>query len=295
MSAGDRDRVRQGRADEERQERERRVQEPATDGGEAGIDPRALPAALRGARSPAGGRVPTLVARSLARLGASGNAALGRVLVARAATTAEAAADRSASSDEQDELDPSATDEQDELDPSAVAPVLAAEAGDRLAERIAAGATPSTAIAVADLETEYLVLEVAAAPGTTEPRVTSSRRAARVSLCDETLDGYARGSDAAPGGGQITTAAADLLAHPHATATIEGFTDEVGEPAANDSLSLRRAERARAAIIAAVPGLAEASVHVAGRGASGFVRPNLLEADRRSNRRVRIRVDEPAP
>jgi flagellar motor protein MotB len=187
-----------------------------------------------------------------------------------------------------------AAHEQGNIAQGAVASDLAGTGG-RVAERVAAGAVAGTLTAVADFETDFLVLDVTQTPGTTDTRITGSRQAGRVNVTDVTLDGFVTGSDVPPGGGQVATAAADLLAHPQATATIEGFTDDVGDAAVNDPLSRRRAEQVRAAIIAAGPGLIADNFHVAGRGATGFVAPNLTEADRRRNRRVRIRVEEPAP
>lgn len=167
--------------------------------------------------------------------------------------------------------------------------------GPRVAERVAVvPVSPTTLIAVVDFETDFLVLEIRQAPGTADFEITDSRQAGRVNVSDQTLDGFATGSDAPPGGGQVATAAADLVAHPQATAIVEGFTDDVGAAAVNDPLSQRRAERTRAAIIAAAPGLTQDNIHVAGRGATSFVAPNVTEADRRRNRRVRIRVEEPS-
>jgi flagellar motor protein MotB len=187
-----------------------------------------------------------------------------------------------------------AAHEQGNIAQSAVIADLAGT-GPRVAERVSPGAAAGVLNAVIDFETDFLVLEITQAPGTTDFQITNSRQASRVSVSDQTIDGYTTGSDTPPGGGAVGAAAADLLAHPQATAIVEGFTDDVGKPAVNDPLSLRRAEQVRTAIIAAGAGLVADNVHVAGRGATGFVAPNLIEADRRRNRRVRIRVEEPAP
>ena len=235
------------------------------------------------------GRGAVVVARALRRLNGQRNAAVARAAAARERD--EAAPEGAAAEPEADKQAPANLDAARE----AVAAHLAA-IGEHGAERVVAGVGPDSYIAVADLERHFLVLEISRTPGSTETTVTRSRQAARVGIVDHMLDGFASNSDALPGGGEIATAADELVAHPQATATIEGFTDDVGKPAANESLSTRRAERAREAIIAAAPDeLTEANFHIAGRGATEFVAPNDIEPDRRRNRRVRIRVEEPAP
>ena len=169
--------------------------------------------------------------------------------------------------------------------------------GPRIAERVSPGAAAGVLTAVVDFETDFLVLEITQTAGTADFQITSSRQAGRVNVSDQTIEAYATGSDATPGPGvgMIAGAAADLIAHPQSTVIIEGFTDNVGTAATNDALSLRRAEQVRAQIIASAPGLTDENVHVAGRGANNFVAPNVTDADRARNRRVRIRVEEPAP
>jgi flagellar motor protein MotB len=167
--------------------------------------------------------------------------------------------------------------------------------GPRIAERVSPGAAAGVLIAAVDFETDFLVLEITQAAGTSNFQITSSRQAGRVGVSDQTIEGYVTGSDAPPAPGAIAGAAADMLAHPQATVIIEGFTDDVGSAATNDALSLRRAEQVRAQIIAAAPGLVNDNFHVAGRGANNFIVPNTTDAERARNRRVRIRVEEPAP
>ena len=262
------------------------------------IAPRSIGEVLRG-MPPAGRGTRAVLARSLRRLqGEQGNAAVARVLASREAAPAQGAGDSAQAGlapadDAPAPEEPSAAPEPEVEDiPEEAIAAAFASAADRVAERIAGNAAAFTA--VADRERDFLVLEVAQAAGTTGAQVQSQRQAARIGISDATLDGYAASSATPPGGSQIATAASDLLAHPLSTATIEGFTDDAGKPAANDSLSVRRAEEARAAIMAAAPGVPEDCFHIAGRGASEFVRPNLVELDRRRNRRVRIRVEEPA-
>ncbi len=189
-----------------------------------------------------------------------------------------------------------AAHEQATLAQSAVVADLAGT-GPRIAERVSAGATAGVLNATVDFETDFLVLEITQAAGTSDFQITNSRQAGRVNVSDQTIEGYVTGSDGTPaaGVGMVAAAAADLIAHPTATAIVEGFTDNVGSAATNDSLSRRRAEQIRAQIIASAPGLTGDNVHVAGRGANSFIAPNATEADRARNRRVRIRVEEPAP
>jgi len=184
--------------------------------------------------------------------------------------------------------------EQANLAQSAVIADLAG-IGPRIAERVSPGAAAGVLVAAVDFETDFLVLEITQTAGTADFQITSSRQAGRVGVSDQTIEGYVTGSDAPPAPAAIAGAAADMLAHPQATVIVEGFTDNVGSAATNDALSLRRAEQVRAQIIAAAPGLVNDNFHVAGRGANNFITPNTTEAERARNRRVRIRVEEPAP
>jgi hypothetical protein len=170
--------------------------------------------------------------------------------------------------------------------------------GPRIAERVSPGAAAGVLLASVDFETDFLVLEITQTAGTSDFRITSSRQTGRANVSDQTIDQYVTGSDAVPAGpgaGMVAGAAADMVAHTQATIVVEGFCDNVGTPATNDALSLRRAEQVRAQIIAANPALTNDNIHVAGRGSTGFVAPNATEVDRARNRRVRIRVEEPAP
>jgi flagellar motor protein MotB len=294
VSSGGRDR----RSRDPTEDDEQPQPEPAP--AEAEIDPRAIAEVLRGAR-PAGRGSAAVVARALGRLQSGhGNAAIGRALAARepgqalaSGPSPQRSAIAGADVPAADVGEVPAAREQDGVDKSAVIADLAG-IGARVAERVAPGARTGVLHAVVDFETDFLVLELTQSPGTADFEITSSRQAGRAEISDQTLDGYASRSDTPPGSGQVATAAADMLAHPRATATIEGFTDDVGKAAVNDPLSLRRAEQVRAAIIAAAPGLTAESFHVVGRGANDFVAPNLTDADRRRNRRVRVHVEEPA-
>ena len=188
-----------------------------------------------------------------------------------------------------------AAHEQGNIAQSAVISDLAGT-GPRIAERVSPGGA-GVLNATVDFETDFLVLEITQSPGTADFQITNSRQAGRVNVSDQVIDSYVTGSDAPPaaGAGTIAAAAADLIAHPQATAIIEGFCDNVGTAAVNNTLSRTRADQVRSQIIAAAPGLLNDNFHTVGRGSTGFVASNLTDADRARNRRVRIRVEEPSP
>jgi outer membrane protein OmpA-like peptidoglycan-associated protein len=166
--------------------------------------------------------------------------------------------------------------------------------GGRVATRLAPGATANTFVVVFDYEFYFLVLDATAAPN--DNQVSGAREAARVPVSSHTIDGFVTGQDAMPasGGAAVTAAKAQLTAHPQSTATIEGFTDNVGTPAVNDPLSQRRADAVRTALTPAGDPLFN-TTHAHGRGATSFVAGNATDADRARNRRVVIRIEEPAP
>ena len=168
--------------------------------------------------------------------------------------------------------------------------------GNRVCSRTSAGASATESFRNQDFETYFLVFKLTDHGGG-DFRVSDVRRAAPVIVNTYTIDGFATGSDAVPGGGgaSIAAASADLAAHPRATCHVEGFTDDVGGAGVNDPLSQRRARRTRDAIIATGIGVSHGSFALYGRGATGFVSGNASSADRARNRRVVITVREPAP
>lgn len=143
-----------------------------------------------------------------------------------------------------------------------------------------------------DFATHFLVWRELRS-GTDFP-VANARVATRNAVSTHTIEGFATGSDAMPGGGAAIAAAAraDLVAHPQATAHIIDFTDAVGNAAGNDPLSRRRAATVRAAL--AGGGVGRGALHAAGSGATAFVAANDSDANRRRNRRVVITIEEPA-
>ncbi|HTI06877.1 MAG TPA: OmpA family protein [Gemmatimonadales bacterium] len=81
-------------------------------------------------------------------------------------------------------------------------------------------------------------------------------------------------------------AVADLLGrHPDWTLAIEGHTDSIGDPAANLTLSDRRANAVRQELLSHY-GIAAPRLTAAGRGMAGYVAPNNTLEGRARNRRV---------
>lgn len=172
--------------------------------------------------------------------------------------------------------------------------------GDRVADRDAVDpADANRRTRVQDFQTYYLVFDLTRDPATNDFTVSNARQPAKAQVSQHTVDTFGSNSDAFPPGGAAAAAAvaADLAvaAHPQATVLIDGFTDSKGNPGINDPLSLRRAEAARAAIIAAGAPVGPGAFEVRGRGASNPVAGNATEVDKARNRRVIITVTEPAP
>jgi outer membrane protein OmpA-like peptidoglycan-associated protein len=84
--------------------------------------------------------------------------------------------------------------------------------------------------------------------------------------------------------------AVGLTDNPSATVTVVGHTDNTGNDAINNPLSLERATRIRDYL--AARGVASTRVRVDGRGSHEPVASNATEADRARNRRVEIFVAE---
>lgn len=85
---------------------------------------------------------------------------------------------------------------------------------------------------------------------------------------------------------QIDQMAAMLRAHPALRVGVEGHTDNVGTPAANKTLSEKRAQSVTAALVAA--GTASARLLPAGYGQERPVADNRTEDGRARNRRVEL-------
>jgi outer membrane protein OmpA-like peptidoglycan-associated protein len=81
---------------------------------------------------------------------------------------------------------------------------------------------------------------------------------------------------------------AELRRRPAPDILVIGHTDRVGSEADNDRLSLQRAERVRASLVA--QGIAPERIHASGRGEREAVVPTADGVDEPRNRRVEINV-----
>lgn len=91
--------------------------------------------------------------------------------------------------------------------------------------------------------------------------------------------------------GPVLDLAARAAADCPGTLRVEGHTDDTGNPAFNDQLSLRRAEAVRAAMIAR--GVPPERLLAAGLGQTQPVGDNATEEGRARNRRIEIRIVRP--
>jgi outer membrane protein OmpA-like peptidoglycan-associated protein len=78
-----------------------------------------------------------------------------------------------------------------------------------------------------------------------------------------------------------------LTEHPELTLAIEGHTDNVGDPAANQVLSERRAAAVRSYLVERL-GIDGGRLTTAGFGATRPVAPNTTPEGRQQNRRVEL-------
>jgi outer membrane protein OmpA-like peptidoglycan-associated protein len=78
-----------------------------------------------------------------------------------------------------------------------------------------------------------------------------------------------------------------LAAHPELRLTVEGHTDDVGSATTNQSLSARRAEAVRQALVAQ-HGVDAARLEARGFGATRPASPNATAEGRQANRRVEL-------
>ncbi len=152
-----------------------------------------------------------------------------------------------------------------------------------------------TVTAIVDFENYYVVSDLNLAPG--DISFTRVRRVGKINLATYTIDRFRSEFRAVPPTGAltITNVVGDLAANPTATVRIEGFTDDRGDAAFNDSLGQHRAEHTRQRIIDEAAGVAvgPARFHAVGRGATNFVNTNDTPENRALNRRVEISVDRP--
>ena len=87
----------------------------------------------------------------------------------------------------------------------------------------------------------------------------------------------------------LAAAAALLTADPTAALHIEGFTDDVGDPANNFDLAQRRADNGKTVIGATLA----RRIAAIGRGETSFAVPNTSESNRARNRRIVLTVLAP--
>jgi outer membrane protein OmpA-like peptidoglycan-associated protein len=168
--------------------------------------------------------------------------------------------------------------------------------GTELLEYLVPNAAGGTSF-IEDYGTYFVVVDYAAAPAPplTSARpdivVTGARQVPQTVLSTATIDAFPTGVDVVPAAGAaaVAAAAALLVANPTAAVHVEGFTDDVGTAANNAALGQRRANSGRALFAAALLN----RIAAIGRGATGFVAPNITEANRSRNRRIVITVVRP--
>ena len=144
-----------------------------------------------------------------------------------------------------------------------------------------------------DYENYYLGITSRFVPATQDFQVVNAQRFPPTVVSTRTIDNFASGSNALPGGSAAVVAAAvaDVGANPTATVRIRGFTDDTGGAAINLTVSGRRSNTVQAALQAA--GVGRGRMHAEGLGATNFLNGNTNNAERAANRRVVITVARP--
>ena len=77
---------------------------------------------------------------------------------------------------------------------------------------------------------------------------------------------------------------------PSGSVQVIGYSDNQGKPAANQSLSERRAQQVRASLVAA--GVSRNQISSQGKGAAAPVADNRTAAGRAKNRRVEVVISK---
>ena len=154
--------------------------------------------------------------------------------------------------------------------------------GDELLEYIARN-PPHGSSFIEDYENYFVVMDFKSV-NPTDAIVTGARQVTPTVVATFTIDNFATGSDVVPGAGvaSLTAAAALLTADPTAALHIEGFTDDVGDPANNFDLAQRRADNGKTIVGSALA----RRIAAIGRGETSFAVPNTSESNRARNRRI---------
>ncbi len=98
---------------------------------------------------------------------------------------------------------------------------------------------------------------------------------------------YSGSLQVTPQSGQAIHGIAELMkTHPNTVIRLEGFTDDVGSPDANEKLSLARAESLKSALVD--QGIDASRMSTLGRGNSSPVAANTTEEGREANRRIEL-------
>ncbi|HZH44679.1 MAG TPA: OmpA family protein [Lysobacter sp.] len=121
-------------------------------------------------------------------------------------------------------------------------------------------------------------------------KLPASRREGALEVFTLAGDAFASGQTTltAAAARDMRAIAAYLAALPEARVQVEGHTDAQGAAAANQTLSQRRAEAVRDALVAA--GVERGRVQATGHGAGRPVADNATAAGRARNRRVEVRI-----
>lgn len=166
-----------------------------------------------------------------------------------------------------------------------------------VAQRHAAAAEQVTELAVAaavnaQAETAQLQTQVEAQKAElAELQALKTERGMLVTLGDVLFE--LNRAEVKPAAQQSLRKLAEFLQqHPQRQVLIEGHTDNSGGTALNQSLSLRRADAVKAALLASVSGLSAARIATVGHGEQFPVADNASASNRALNRRVEIYISD---
>lgn len=132
-----------------------------------------------------------------------------------------------------------------------------------------------------------------AAPPPTDAQIASCNETMSRLLKQARIEFSTASADVGATSDNVLTAITRAATHCHGVLQIEGHTDNVGRSAANISLSRRRAEAVREALIAR--GVAADRLVAQGFGAEQPISDNTTDEGRARNRRIEIRAIRPSP